>query len=136
MFPLGGASHLFQRTNENDTESSLLNVVDFVVPQFRERVFIVGFRDGFQGFAWPNPTHVPTDQKLLIKSGLKPHVTVREALQGLDHLPNHLKRIHGPRVAGGYAKTPPDRAIYIAVKSAISRNSFTVTGDPVAPISI
>jgi DNA (cytosine-5)-methyltransferase 1 len=35
-----------------------LNAADFGVPQIRERVFVIGARDG-QGFSFPAPTHVP-----------------------------------------------------------------------------
>jgi DNA (cytosine-5)-methyltransferase 1 len=97
----------FREQTDYEIDSALLNAVDFGVPQFRERVFVVGFRDGLGGYSWPSETHVPADQELLIKAGLKPYVTVEQALKRLDHLPNHLKRIHGPRVAGRYSRTPP-----------------------------
>lgn len=36
-----------------------LNAADFGVPQVRERVFVVGMRDG-QEYSFPNPTHAPS----------------------------------------------------------------------------
>ncbi len=97
----------FREQTNYEVEFALLNAVDFGVPQFRERVFVVGFRDGLGRYSWPSETHAPADQELLIAAGLKPYVTVKQALKRLDHLPNHVKRIHGSRVAGRYAKTPP-----------------------------
>jgi len=90
-----------------EIDFELLNAADYGVPQFRERVFVIGLRDGVSGFNWPSPTHVPPDKRLLIKAGMRPYVTVRQALRRVDGLPNHLKRIHGPRVAGRYAKIAP-----------------------------
>ncbi|MCF8258009.1 MAG: DNA cytosine methyltransferase [Flavobacteriales bacterium] len=51
----------------------VLNSADFGVPQRRERVFVIGVRDGV--FSFPVPTHGP---------GRKfPHVTVSDALWGV-----------------------------------------------------
>lgn len=66
--------------------STVLNGADFGTPQSRERLFIVGSRDG-ESFSWPKPTHVGTDdsgrgQPLLFKieQRRRPWVTAREAL--------------------------------------------------------
>jgi DNA (cytosine-5)-methyltransferase 1 len=50
--------------------------VDFGVPQQRERVILVGFR-GENNFEYPEPTH---------GEGLKPHVTLRQAIGDLPML--------------------------------------------------
>ena len=54
----------------------VLNAVDFGVPQQRERVILVGFR-GENNFEYPEPTH---------GEGLKPHVTLRQAIGDLPVL--------------------------------------------------
>ena len=54
----------------------VLNAVDFGVPQQRERVILVGFR-GENSFEYPAPTH---------GEGLKPHVTLRQAIGDLPEL--------------------------------------------------
>ncbi|HZJ78745.1 MAG TPA: DNA cytosine methyltransferase [Clostridia bacterium] len=52
---------------------SVLNAVDFGVPQHRERVILVGFKDN-NSFSYPTPTH---------GTGLKPHVTLKDAIGDL-----------------------------------------------------
>ena len=54
----------------------VLNAVDFGVPQYRERVILVGFR-GDNNFEYPEPTH---------GEGLKPYVTLRQAIGDLPVL--------------------------------------------------
>jgi DNA (cytosine-5)-methyltransferase 1 len=60
---------------------TLLNAADFGAPQSRERVFIVGSRDG-EHFEWPEPTHgqSPSNQLALFSSKLIPWPTVRDTL--------------------------------------------------------
>lgn len=84
----------------------LLNAADYGVPQRRERVFIVGFRDdtGIE-FSFPEPTHSrlalefakssgaywarhgieprPSAIPKVASDGLQPWVTIRDAIQGL-----------------------------------------------------
>lgn len=59
----------------------LYNFADYGVPEFRERVLIVGIRvdTGFN-FQHPAPTHGPGE-------GLKPWVTVGEAFEGVKDVP-------------------------------------------------
>lgn len=54
----------------------LLNAVDFGVPQFRERVILVGFK-GKNEFEYPLPTH---------GEGLKPYVTLENAIGDLPKI--------------------------------------------------
>lgn len=39
----------------------------FGIPQIRERVYIVGSRAGLNGFAWPEPTNIPTNIKSVLE---------------------------------------------------------------------
>lgn len=62
-----------------------LNAADFGVPQTRERLVIVGSRDG-KGFRFPTPTHAPPDR-------LEAHGTMhcyRTAWDALGDLPEQL----------------------------------------------
>lgn len=61
------------RKSGYDVSWSLLNAVDFGVPQIRRRIFIVGNNIG-QAIEFPKPTH---------GSSLKPYVTVRQAISDL-----------------------------------------------------
>ena len=63
----------------------VLNAADFGVPQFRERVFVVGNRMG-KKFQFPCPTHGPSSQAKqldLFGNQLKPYKTVQDAIGSL-----------------------------------------------------
>lgn len=62
----------------------VLNAARFGVPQVRERVFLIGSRDGAP-FTFPNPTHAPAGDRDLIESGLEPF---RTAWDAIGDLPN------------------------------------------------
>jgi DNA (cytosine-5)-methyltransferase 1 len=63
----------------------LLNAADFGVPQSRERLFIVGSRDG-EAFEWPAPTH--RSQKQLTQLDSDPNQGQMDLLsQAHDHFP-------------------------------------------------
>lgn len=72
----------FERIGYSCTSKSL-NAADFGAPQIRERLFIVGSREG-KAFEWPKPTHqrtaVEEAQHSLFQEELSPWVTMREAL--------------------------------------------------------
>ncbi len=59
-----------------------LNAADYGVPQMRERVFLVGSRDGTP-FAFPEPTHGPAGSEELF-STREPHSTTWDALGDLS----------------------------------------------------
>lgn len=84
-----------------EVDYRLLHTADFGVPQTRERIIIVGVRkDLGLKINWVKPTHADGG-----KNGLKPWVTIEEALKGIEDediqskLPNFgyskAKRIEG-----------------------------------------
>jgi len=64
----------------------VLNARDFGVPQDRERLFLVGSRDG-EHFCWPTPTHRPRGAatSLFEFGATEPHKSVRDALYASGH---------------------------------------------------
>lgn len=52
------------------------------VPQTRERVFLIGSRDGTE-FTFPNTTHTAGDEGELLSTGLEPHRTAWDAIGDL-----------------------------------------------------
>jgi DNA (cytosine-5)-methyltransferase 1 len=62
-----------------------INAADYGVPQLRERVFIIGSRDG-NAFRFPGPTHGPLD--MIGSSALKPYLTAWDALADLSSEPS------------------------------------------------
>ncbi len=67
-------------------EVEALNAADFGVPQLRERVFVVGARNG-ASFRFPTPTHSAPD-RLDSKAALEPYLTAWDALGDLPAEPN------------------------------------------------
>ena len=62
-----------------------LNAADYGVPQLRERVFLVGSRDGNQ-FDFPEPTHAHPD-KIGLLNNLEPYRTAWDAIGDLPYFP-------------------------------------------------
>jgi DNA (cytosine-5)-methyltransferase 1 len=71
----------------------VLNAANYGVPQFRQRLFIVGFRERIR-FLFPESTHEDPDEN---SNGLKPFVTVKDAIGSLRNVKDH------PRYRGKYA---------------------------------
>lgn len=102
-----GTSYSFQ--------AARLNAVEYGVPQLRERVFVIGHREGLE-FEFPRPTHVkppPVDM-----TDPRPHAPMREANDGLEpymtawdaigHLGDPADdQIDDLRVRGKYAELLP-----------------------------
>lgn len=63
-----------------------LNAAHYGVPQLRERVFLVGSRDG-AAFEFPLPTHADPNEPELLDQGLEP---LRTAWDALGDLPQRL----------------------------------------------
>jgi DNA (cytosine-5)-methyltransferase 1 len=64
---------------------AVLNAADFGVPQQRQRLFIVGSRDGAP-FTFPTPTHSDATNADLLDQGRQPY---RTAWDALGDLPQH-----------------------------------------------
>ena len=60
-----------------------LKAVDYGVPQDRQRVFIIGHRDG-KGFAFPRATHGANDSRDLLESQHSQHRTAWDAIGALE----------------------------------------------------
>jgi DNA (cytosine-5)-methyltransferase 1 len=69
-------------------EAKILKAADYGIPQERERVIVVGVRDGIK-FSYPEPTHQPAnvlESDLFFKSALKPYITLGEAIGDLPFI--------------------------------------------------
>ena len=64
-----------------------LNAADYGVPQTRQRVFIIGSRDGTH-FEFPSPTHTKGDDGPLLDSLLEPYRTAWDAIGDLPPEPD------------------------------------------------
>lgn len=101
------------------------------VPQFRDRVFIIGSREGQEVSEVPKITSEPSPG--LFEKDLLPWRTVRHALEGLpdegsDNLANHTGRDHSQRIIDRYAgldagERDPKTRIN---KLDLTRPSFTI----------
>jgi DNA (cytosine-5)-methyltransferase 1 len=86
-----------------------LNAVDYGVPQFRDRVFLIGSRSGARVRAVPTWVRDVDD---LFTSELPPRRTVADALRDLPaigsaQIGNHLGRDHSARIIARYAGLQP-----------------------------
>ncbi|WP_183014445.1 DNA cytosine methyltransferase [Achromobacter sp. UMC46] len=83
-----------------------LNAVWFGVPQYRQRVVAVGFRDEacYARFHWPTQEY--SESWLEPELGLFAPRQANLAFEGIAALPNHVLREHGERVATRYSQVP------------------------------
>lgn len=75
---------LFESIGYN-VQMQLLNAADYGAPQIRERIILVGTLDGYV-FNYPKPTHYDPSAYANPKRGLKPYVTLGEALGDLPSI--------------------------------------------------
>ena len=94
----------------------VVNAADYGVPQFRERVIILGLR-GDRPPAFPEPTHYDPERPQPL-SAATPWRDVRWAISDLPpaakpgdapEVPNHVARRHGEPVVRSFADTPPGK---------------------------
>lgn len=107
-----------------------LNAVDYGVPEFRERLFIIGASNGTKIDTIPVITADKGDISLY---PLPRWRTVRDAFKGLPPIgaaypPNHVGRVHGARVSNRYSSmSPGERDRYTRInKLDLERPSFTI----------
>jgi DNA (cytosine-5)-methyltransferase 1 len=90
-----GLRHLLkgidQISRETGTRYSInwkvLNAAEHGVPQIRERVFLIGSREGAP-FVFPKPTHCAPEDRTILDEGLEPFRTAWDAIGGLPAHPN------------------------------------------------
>ncbi len=106
-----------------------LDAVNYGVPQFRDRVFIIGHRKGKKVTQIPPITSGPKD----LLGGLPVWRTVRDALRDLPEAEtsypyNHTGRTHSDRIIDRYSKlTPGERDSRTRInKLDLDRPSFTI----------
>lgn len=92
-------------------EYSILNAVDYGVPQQRERVILVGFK-GVNKFKFPKPTH---------GKGLKPYVTLKDAIGDL------------PVIKSGEKKDNYEYGIYNDFLKFVRASSSNIVNDHYSP---
>lgn len=110
-----------------DIRAFRLNAVDYGVPQYRDRIIIVGSRTG------RNVTEIPPVVFKCPGRGQLPYRTVADALRGLEnpndvYPANHMGRVHGPAIVNRYAAmTPGERDSHTRInKLDLTRPSFTI----------
>ena len=71
-----------RRKSKYSVACAVLNAADYGVPQTRERVFLIGSRDGAE-FRFPKRTHAAAEDDVLLDAGLEPYRTAWDALGDL-----------------------------------------------------
>jgi len=91
------------------TEPQIVNAKDFGVPQNRERIYIVGFRNdlGIESFEYPKPTNIKVTFSD-IKEKEVPPTKYFLSTQYLQTLVNHKARHESKGNGFGYAIIPDD----------------------------
>lgn len=81
-----------------------LNAVDYGVPQYRQRVLLVGFRqkEAADRFVWPEATHAV--EQINAK---RPFRSASTALENVEGVANHILRKHSQRVMDRYSLVEP-----------------------------
>lgn len=104
-----------------------LNAVDYGVPQFRDRVIIIGSRTG------TNVSEVPPVTFAEPQHGQLAYRTVADALRGLqdqneNYPKNHTGRVHSQAIINRYAgMAPGERDVHTRInKLDLNRPSFTI----------
>jgi len=97
-----------KRVTGYDLHFGRLNSAQLGIPQFRERILLVGFRSKASGFEFPiGPTGPGADSLQAAMNDQVDGIPSRLALESVAGLPNHDIREHGERVAGRYRIIKP-----------------------------
>ncbi|MBX3025962.1 DNA cytosine methyltransferase [bacterium] len=83
-----------ERRSDYALTVACLNAADYGVPQQRERVFVVGARDG-ASFRFPSPTHRPHDAETQWLIDLPPYATAWDAIGDLENTPTDGLQVRG-----------------------------------------
>lgn len=81
-----------------------LNSIHYGVPQIRQRVIVVGFKEDVP-FRWPTPKFALSGEQPEL--GLAPPRVAWQALEDVDGIDNHVLRQHSERVVSRYSLIPP-----------------------------
>ena len=111
-----------------EVQIRLLNAADYGVPQKRQRVIIIGGRDGFP-VIFPEVNYQEKSLNInrdLFKSNYKNWVTVREAIDDLKNIEedahfNHIFTKSGPEFQKKINNTPIGRTVYGGFSDAYFR---------------
>ena len=107
LYSSGGGSEFTLVLNEFDASGytvywALVDAANHGVPQFRQRLFLVGFPDRIR-FRFPTPTHGPEeDIAASLFDTREPFVTAREAVADLDG------KVNPPDYSGQFAHLLPE----------------------------
>ncbi len=111
---LGGIRDINRQVGTNYQPSwRVIRCVEYGVPQIRERVFIIGARDG-RSFRFPEPTHMGTGGKSqdLFASAREPFMTAWDAMGDLAE-PNSLEGLQIGGKWGDLLPTIPEGENYL-----------------------
>lgn len=95
----------FTETTGYHIKWTKLNSAWYGVPQIRQRVIAVGFKNKatYEKFTWPEQLYANDDSNLL----LPPPIPSKHALQYLENVENHIFRVHSQAIIDRYSTVLP-----------------------------
>jgi DNA (cytosine-5)-methyltransferase 1 len=102
---LDGIAQINRETGTNyEVSWQVINTAEYGVPQIRERVFMIGSRDG-KRFEFPKPTHAKPEEIVPdLFGGLEPYRTAWDAIGGM---PEPLEDEPGLKIGGKWGDLLP-----------------------------
>lgn len=94
----------FEKETGYHLHCTKLNSVRYGVPQIRQRVIVVGFKEDVP-FRWPAPMFAHSIEQSEL--GLAPPRVASQALEDVGGVDNHILRKHCERVITRYSQIPP-----------------------------